>query len=517
MGQTLVEWIVGGMVVLLQGYDRFSEPHYRFTTTRARYFGALIGYQCTLLFLFVLIGGSIAELPAITQSAINALGFTAGETSEGSPAPGEIPGPLYAALIVGVVLSRIARMSDDRITLKRFFYSLGDIPKHHENLRSELFKNVKNYETPSDLQESVNRTLGGLGLANLEFSPYKDLAHRIEMAIAMHCALERCSTESGTGHPIKRMEPELIAAQASFKRLKELIKAGNDRLMEKAGQDNRATEDWLESLDRRLDSYLYQHALALIARIVLGCETGKSARESKLQELGFADFTEFRPPLNVHQFAGIGLGLFATILVITIAASYLVAGEITSVTEVVIRAIMVPLIMTAAVIAAIYPKSTWAFFDINQQDHRPVLAYILSGVIAAVIGMMIALTFRYMESAGEFMAAFDQIWWRYPWMLLSFTLALAVSVMADGYGTDQTPATLTVRLLEACSLGILMLCVGWFVVLWLGQLAKLEAAPENFVQDLPKLHQVLPVLLVAGGIIGYFVPHWYRSKAEDNR
>jgi len=79
---------------------------------------------------------------------------------------------------------------------------------------------------------------------------------------------------------------------------------------------------------------------------------------------------------------------------------------------------------------ALYPKSAWAFADVQRVGHRPYAAYLLSGVMAAGAAFMISLLFRYLfEDAGNLLVAlsepgrFDKAFIttleRWPWLLMT--------------------------------------------------------------------------------------------------
>ena len=57
--------------------------------------------------------------------------------------------------------------------------------------------------------------------------------------------------------------------------------------------------------------------------------------------------------------------------------------------------VMVPIIYAIAIVSAIYPKSLFPFASRQLGGHRPVAAYALSGLVAAVAAFVVSLLFRF--------------------------------------------------------------------------------------------------------------------------
>lgn len=151
------------------------------------------------------------------------------------------------------------------------------------------------------------------------------------------------------------------------------------------------------------------------------------------------------------------------------------------------------------------PKQFWEFADIDKVGRRPVLAYVVSALLAPVAAGSISLCYN-MVLDWDIDAGLADFARRSPWLTMSFVSAGGLAFLCDDFApTGREPRWL--RWVEAAGGSAVLMLSGWLVCQWLGSTPGLPPT------DVPDVRVVLPIDCVIGFLLAGTIPHWYRSVA----
>jgi hypothetical protein len=179
---------------------------------------------------------------------------------------------------------------------------------------------------------------------------------------------------------------------------------------------------------------------------------------------------------------------------------------------------MVPIVYTIAIVAAIYPKSVWPFATRLPSGGRPFAAYAVSGVIAAAASFVVSLVFRFVfdKSGNIFQSlstpgAFQEAWTttldRWPWLVMTFFITVAVAWTADDREPVDHAGRLRLRAIEAASMAVALGLVQWSVLQLLA-----GASPEMAERLSEAAPRMVGTAMAVGACIGWLVPTMHRSR-----
>jgi hypothetical protein len=180
--------------------------------------------------------------------------------------------------------------------------------------------------------------------------------------------------------------------------------------------------------------------------------------------------------------------------------------------------VTVPIVYAIAIVAAIYPKSVWPFAARQPGGERPFAAYAVSGVIAAAASFVVSLVFRFVfDKTGNIFQAlstpgsFEEAWTttlvRWPWLLMTFFITVAVAWTADNVEPADSSGRLRLRALEAGSLAIALGLVQWSVLQLLA-----GGSPESAARLAEAAPRIVGTAIAVGACIGWLVPTMHRSR-----
>jgi hypothetical protein len=179
----------------------------------------------------------------------------------------------------------------------------------------------------------------------------------------------------------------------------------------------------------------------LLAGAILQCELGRSARNTRLKDLGFEQSDEVRNRLSYQDIVAIA-GIVFVAMNAGVLPSRTFAPQASVSSSVMIPA-MVSIIYALALVVAIYPKGLWRFFDIAALGRRPMGAYLVSATLAAILSLFISLTFKFVFMfPGDFVGALKDTQYRWPWLVMTGGITFAIAWAADDYyrkGKDAPP------------------------------------------------------------------------------
>lgn len=506
MSRTLVlQWILGGVVVWLYALDRFDTPERtRPTTTFLRYWLARVGYVFSMLALFLVLGG------AFTDIDLDAV-WTFLRIDDVSDQAEQMPGPLFAALVLTSLLPHFPYLNRIDDAVKRWFQRMGNIPFEVRELSGRIAA------APLVLYpEAVERLRPTLSELQVDerwlLAPPSSLTHRWARTAALYASIRPWPQSPGYARYVEEQKPR-------FESLRERVDAMaglDEKTLRAADTDPRflAGQPLRKRLPKDLDD-LEQGLCDFIAGGVLQVELSPRQRHAALERLGFPGIGRSRPVLSVHEvFLVSGLIFFGMLLITLIARRFVSPVPLAPNLRVLV---MVPMIYAIAIVLAIYPKAVWTFADIRRVGYRPVAGYCASGALAAAAAFVVSLLFRYvfdhpgnlieaLGSPGRFRTVFAVTIERWPWLLMVFFATVAIAWAADDYVDDPSKAPRWLRRAEAAGLALAFALLQWMIV---ELLIAIGAAPARMLDRLPTM---VATSLLIGATIGWFVPHLYRAK-----
>lgn len=498
----LVQWGVGGLVVLLYARDRFDSPGpVRWTTTFARYWLARIGYMSTLLVAYLILAGAFTDAKPLWA-------FLIGQQAPVSlPTSGDLPGPLFAALLMTSFLPHIPYLKMIDEAAKRTFQRIGNIPVEVRILSDQLER------APLMLPEQARTGLAdapdSFGMSNSWFRlPPRTLTYRWARVALLYVSIKRWGRSPTYELYVserKSSYDDLISRVESFRDSNEIAEAGLAAdALPRNSPAFRDAEKKIEDMHRDLCDF--------IAGGLLSSGRSPKQRQHLLDEIGVAAFDkQLRPAMSIHHIFMVGGAIFLMVLFAALLFQQFVApGEL----RIGIRILfMVPIIYCVSIVIAIYPKSIWTFADIRVAGQRPVMGYAASGAIAVIAAFVIQLVFRYVQGGtllqifsqhGSFTKALQTNLERWPWFLMTFFTTVAIAWAADDHYSAKTEPK-WLRPAETLGMALVFGSLQWVT---LRLLVLYSPFPERWSGR--QLQMIVTSALV-GACIGYVVPACYRT------
>jgi hypothetical protein len=160
----------------------------------------------------------------------------------------------------------------------------------------------------------------------------------------------------------------------------------------------------------------------------------------------------------------------------------------------------------------------WPFAARLPGGERPFAAYAVSGVIAAAASFVVSLVFRFVfdKSGNIFQSlstpgAFQEAWTttldRWPWLLMTFFITVAVAWTADDREPADSAGRLRLRAIEAVAMAVALGLVQWSVLQLLSGIS-----PEMAARLGDAAPRMVGTAAAVGACIGWLVPTMHRSR-----
>lgn len=511
----IIQWLFGSIVVLIYALDRFETPvRARGTTTFMRYCIALTGYIISLLMLYLLLGGAFTDADAIMKMIM----YGTGDQVQKMNAE-KLPGPLFAALLLTSLLPHVPYLQQLDEMVKRWFQRLGNIPWEVRTLSGQLQSTRINptLELMDKLREPLEH---GLGIQEEWLKTReKTLAHKWARVGVLYAAVNQPNCRADFARYMGEHKNEFKEIDTRIQAVLALVKTDCITLDKSACKLTPCHNQLFADL-----AFLHEALCDFIAGALMQKGRSRKQRDIHLREFGFETSEKPSQMLTAHDIFLVGVVIFLMMLFTTLIINQNFSS-INLAADFSVRVLfMVPIIYCVAIAAAIYPKAFWPFADIHQVGSRPIMGYVLSGLLAVVATFLIQLLFRYVQggvtemlSPGAFMKALHTNVDRWPWLLMNFLMTIVIAWAADNHALSREKEPRWLRLSE--TLGLAAICG---VLQWV-TLQLLLMVSSNPGRLYGKAGQMILTSTLVGGIIGFFVPHYYRMRGQidatssDNR
>ncbi len=496
-----VDLMIGALFVLFHSASRFNTPSTnRSSTTFGRYSLAL-GLYCV---------AALATYALLVHSPYLVTFLATG-------APGDLPSylqelssPLVMALLMTVLLAKLPVLSNVDSWILEQLQNMAAIPHEVRRLTAELRKQSPDLDAAN--QAEVRRRLlsDGFDQLDIRFDPGHEPAQIWCRVTALLLKMEGWESDrrmvmymqSYSQHlnRIRERHTALVpTARTCFKLVRQSAAA------DEGDKAREAVQRYAEAFTGQLDA-LNRDLLEFISRGILASEMTDSGRIARLALLGFtleATATE----LTVNQLLSL-FGLVAIVVLISYALLIGTGGATQGIQFA--RALTIALIFSIAVASVVIPRQRWRIARWSPGGHRPVLFYIVAGLMAVVITQAISLAFSCIL-ARDLSDGWLRYRFTYPWLVVTFATSVMTACLIDNPPNPRFSKN-SWRLVEGMIGAVVLILAAMVTHTWLSERVEFLGVDvaDRLEFYLPPRGLVLAPAAVIGFSIGFLVPAWFR-------
>lgn len=500
MGSSLIaqlhaSHVLAFLLVAFYAWSRFNTPKaVRSQTSRFQYLASCMAYVLSCAGLWVGITLAIHQNPQW-------LAVLHPEPTDGTNFDA-LEAPLVAALMLTTLLPSVPMLHEIDGKILAFFHRMGEIPigavrwaqKIEEapfDISESLVEQAREYIRDSD---DLPTTLVADVSADKDGNPQQ---YRFTRVLVLYVWLKkywnRARFDADFPQDIDEFEKRMksyFAQCVGFFTLVEQLPASQLAALPDSAKN-------FHSLSKNA----YEDISLVVARVLLYSNNREAQTAEKLTSLGFkiAPSRGIAFPFNLLALDWLGvLLLFSVVAVVTSAGGDAITRRLTI-------GLLVAINHCVAAAFAILPKQLWAFANRAPDRERPVLAYIMSGLLTLTVVLAlsaIVYAIRVSLPHSETLLPFSV---QCKWLTLSTALAILLGFACDDYVLEaKDPRWL--KWAESAGLACGMALVGYIVVQWI--------APDiGGVHWRTRPQPWLPATLSAliGALFGATIPQWYRQ------
>jgi hypothetical protein len=507
--------VIGAVLVALYAWARYGTPkENRVSTTKGQFYGTAALYILSALGLYFVLTKALATKGVLELLAGGAA--PTGDATKLTPEGAKLSAPFLAALLMTTLLPNFPGLTKIDEFLLRFFQDLGAIPAEVERLARQL--RVSPYDPPVEAQARIKNHIkddDGIPdslIPELRFGCDDSARAKFTRAISIYIELEQLAADrtfakffAAFEDEVKKFEDKMqtfIAQSAGYFTFA--------RLVPEEKRDEAPFED-ARSAYKKQCKETYGELSHLLARALLdGSWTGSDVR-SYLRTLGFGPIAHAAPlPFNRIVTAVLSVFLlFAAVLWITHPA-----GQGSTAPN-----FLGPLLIAVnhglAATIALYVKRNWAFAMKGAAGERPMAAYLLSAVLAALAAAATSFGFQILRQPN-----LGQAWIYFqhfsPWILSPATGAFGLAFLCDdGIAAEAEPGW--ERWAEAAALGLALGLAGYVALSWQLSLDPLPGRAPDVADTARIMLRVIGLGCGAGALLGWLIPHGYRTEVRAVR
>jgi hypothetical protein len=476
-------WIIGFILISLSSYTRFNiPPTSRSSTTWGRYYTAAVMYMGVTITGWLM----LANTPDILAYL--------GNQAKVEPSVTQLAAPLYAALVLTVLVSSLKPFQKADERLRTFLQDLARIPWEAKRLSATL--RATPWLPTADLQDQVHTALKEEGFKEYDISLADDQSPQAlwTKIAALHYHVARWQS----GEPRRFVAfyyQHLTDFQTLFEDYKTIAAMARrvfpllDTLQPVRGDSKLATVQQ-ELIDEFVTqaTRLEKDICDLVSRALLRCTLTERTRWEACEAMGFV--VNVAPDrlcdrlLLLHLMIG---GWYIGLLSVAHRPRPILTGT------------MISTVYVGAILSALYPKR-WPWARPNEAG-RSIRGYVFSGLLGFVFSLVSSASLGVfltgdVKIAGHLL--FERGW---PWSFIAALTAAATAYNVDNDG--QAGRRWVEATLQAAVSGV----GGLIVYYQLHKICDGIATPDC----VPPFARVILSAAVSGGIIGWLVPTWYRE------
>ena len=484
--------IACSIVIAIYAWDRFNTPaSNRSSTLRVLFWSSCLGYVLSALAVFA--GLSFLLQAPGWQKLLN----LSGQAS--------LPAPLIATLAMTTLLPSIPILKRVDRWFLSIFLDWGAIPSEARRLAREM--------TPSSfavtgaevacLRKSDEGGYGDTFAQHLRAegsSGLKRSEYRFTRLVKLYDRIHRLAAEARYRRFFSATSDEFAALERqteSFIRraIVSLDGVGRPRSVE----GEHAYQELMVEWHRRFADDCRNHFILLarfLARAVLYSELGEAEIIARLRGIGFTEMEASKiPKFPLNSLTGLGLGIFAYLLVATIWFSYR-SGAAPAIGLIEAGKITMARILSIGTTVWLLQQS--AFFRREVGEPPRYFSYLLNGILAGAVAAGVGVLFRI---GGDSLFTIEEA----RLAILSGILCVAVAFCCDDWNAYSPPPG-WFRSAEATGCGLAM--AAGTALLWFAGAAPAMPNVSSGTQAVTWI--ALPSAMAA--MIGACVPHIYRGS-----
>ena len=488
-----------GLLIVIYAWGRFNTPpSNRSSTSQKLYWSSCAGYVLSALALFV------ALVILLKSGPWRKLLIPSGDDAS-------LPVPLVATLAMTTLLPSLPMLKRVDEWFLAIFLDWAEIPaevkRRAAGLTPESFQVTR--EDLVELREaygdgSYGNTLTdhlrqgngeGLKLSQCRFTRIVKLHHRIHKLAGISRYGDFFVEADKDWIELDRKTSDFLRRSAVSLTLAERLRALEDAdAYEELAEERR--QHFAQSCQE-----IFRALALFLARAVLRSEASEKDILRRLRDIGFAAAEPANlPRFPINSLTGLALGVFLY-LVLAIPFFGQIMGMSHQQTGGLTTAAKVTLVRLLTVGVTVWLLQRYAFFRREPGEPLRCFAYVVNGIIVAVVAAGICLAFH-LDDPDPLTASHGDI----PLVLLSFLLCTAVAACCDDWVADRAPP-LWWRLAEAAGCALVMAAGMGIVVTYLSDTLPFPVAA------LPawKLALLVAMPSALALVIGACVPHIYRS------
>ncbi len=504
-----IEVLFGAVLIVIYATERFNTPGtIRASTTAGRYYAAAIVYLLIYLATFYVFTKypKMLDYFDIDVSALSSSGIKPGDSSV-----------ILFALLLSLLVPKVPVISELDSRLRRFLHRLAAIP--YEALRLSKEIQGSRYEIPLQGRDALARELQEQGLSAGEMNSTDPVIYGWVSIVSLMIQLKSWDRSHRFAAFVQERSGQLERIKEHYARITKMaLSAVAMDEQASASAETSALQGAAKKF--RVNLQIEQQALLsemcdFISHGVLKTCFRYGSRQKTLRDMGFLDVEgDSGQGLSVNQ----TVMLFGLLLALVLANFILFKPPNENGERLLLTIAMIVSIYSAAVICAVLPKQRWRLFQYDHEYFYPTAGYLLSGIMAVGVSMVISLLFKTLIFAAApgvdgFVPPFVMAWNQfasdsYPWLTMAFITAVSTAFMIDWQRPDWLSERLY-RLADGAFQAALLMAAAALVHWWLSSLS----VAGSFSGDVPDIGSVLRLSAIVGFTLGYLVPTWYRKSA----
>jgi len=499
---------VGVVLIFVYALERFNTPPTnRPSTTWLRYHTAAMVYVGLFEVTFAVIA-RYPQLIGYLHAWVPDLSERLSRIAADSTDPESLT--VGIAVLLSVLVPKVPGLARIDRSLRDTLQRAAAIP--YEARRFAKAIQGADFQPAPGLQQAIRSRYEKTGLDRVvNLDDVDAAAQSLHRLTAMMVTLEQWETDRRFSGFLDERREQYARLRDRYARLSEMAK-GYFELSSKTpdvagnGTLDAVAEKFRQGFEEESDNLILE-AAELISHTLLKCCVRAAPRMEELHGMGLWPAEEAHHGMTADQ---VTMLLGALMLVVLLYSALL---SDVSQADTLTRIAMIPIIYTVAVICAVVPKQHWPVFRRASGAPPPAFGYALSGLAAASLALMVALTFRTLlmlkgmdlpEAFVEALVSFRDR--SSPWLLMSFATAVGTAAVIDSEHLAGLEPERLRRAAESGAMALLLAGTGLFVW-WL-----IDDLRSGTSDSAPPLAGVLVVSGLLGALIGYMVPHWYRGS-----
>ena len=525
----LLEWGVGALFIIFHAFKRYSTPaSNRCSTTYAQFVVYGFLYCLTMVLIYLFLAAVLDSSPETIQIFKNFLDISGQWTAFDGIDFVNQSKPFVSALLVITVFPNAPWLKNFDEWLLQVFWDLGRIPVYVKQQAESLRLSGYIIDPGKRKELKIYARKYGIDIKTLTLDNWEKGDFSWAKLASLQLSLDRWR-RSANG----RTRRFISDNEREYSQIKNMVDDLSYQFASNRSGDSQ--DDGSIALLEKEITATYRLLTEFVARILLISERYQSDIQKRIRELGFGDMDFHSRGLSANQMVLILASMFVSFLVLSFLFNRVLSDNPRTMLSVLNESLLMMLTYGAAVSCALLIKSKPVFSYNELTSQNPWLGYVLSGMLAIFTWALVAWSYRYIELMlrtpvgggkatieGLVVPVLKHLEWSYPYMLQSFVIAMGLSLLVDRRIPYDKNLIVEMKIVDTVFLTIQMMFISLIVYQWMFgiflfhglQTKDLEYIKPEQVTLMAQVSFMLEHGII-GAIIGFLVPHWYRTNRSD--